>query len=226
MNGLIHTPTVLVLIFGMHGQPDGLWFFWALSAVITMLLIYIPVLRFLGEPHRYLEYAALPLAYLFMRQYPDPGAPHVLLLLWFAAVQALNYYAIWTSPYSTRLAADEDEALRFLSTLKPGNLMSVPTFFGIRAALTGRFRVVEFAGVIGSTPECNREFDEVYPLECDYPDSNLKSLIGRYGLNYHGPQQARQKQVPGQLRHDRLHQAVRKQGIYDLSSQFLKRGGS
>jgi hypothetical protein len=132
MNGLIHTPTVLVLIFGMHGQPDGLWFFWALSAVITMLLIYIPVLRFLGEPHRYLEYAALPLAYLFMRQYPDPGAPHVLLLLWFAAVQALNYYAIWTSPYSTRLAADEDEALRFLSTLKPGNLMSVPTFFGIR----------------------------------------------------------------------------------------------
>jgi hypothetical protein len=44
--------------------------------------------------------------------------------------------------------------------------------------------VVEFAGVIGSTPECNREFDEVYPLECDYPDSNLKSLIGRYGLNY------------------------------------------
>lgn len=184
MNGLIHAPTVFILFYGIPGPSDGPWFFWALSAVITMFLIDIPILRFLGEPHRYLEYATLPLAYLFMHRFPNFGAVHVGLFLWFAVVQALNYYALWSSPYSKRLASQEDEALSFLSALEPGNLMSIPTFFGIKAALTGNHRVVEFAGTIGSTRECNHEFTEIYPSECDYPNRDLTSVIGRYNLDY------------------------------------------
>lgn len=184
ISGFIHLPITFFIIFGSLDATDNLWLIWAVSGILTMLFTFLPVFRFLGEPHRYLEYIALPCSYIFIRHYPDFGLPHILILSWFLIVQLLNYYAIWSSPYSSKNNPQDDKAHKFLRSVKPGNTLVIPTFAGIKIALYCRHKIVEFTGIMGSTPQSNREFSFVYPEEFDYPNRNLSELINKYNIHY------------------------------------------
>ncbi len=184
LNGLIHLPTVAILVAGPLYPPNRLLWAWGLAGLITMFFIYIPLLRFLGEPHRYLEYVTFPCAYLFMSHFPEIGLFHLILFSWFLIIQLLNYYGIWASPYSAKKKLEEKKAIEYLKKMRPGNLLAIPTFMGIKIALYSSHRVLEFAGIIGSTEECNRDFFFVYPEEIDYPNRNLAGLVERFNIDY------------------------------------------
>lgn len=168
---------------GFHWTP---WVAYVMAGLVLVPVIATEMLKFLGEPERYLEFSIIPM-FAFLVHYPVPEHPWI-----FAIALGLGLFSM---KLQLDLKHEEGEGKlqsedtynnfkRYLTALPDSTILTIPFRTSMRFALEVPEKHRYVAPFLNVDLKFANDYRELYPDYTGFPSNNLQPLIEKYKIDY------------------------------------------
>lgn len=173
-----------ILFLILSGAEWSVFYSWAMTGMVLLLLISLETFKFLGEPERYLEFSFIPV-FVILSLADIPYFIVAMVVIGVFSIYLLHLY-LFISAYRQKQNATPDmiDIIGFFEETYDKTLLTIPlrlSFLMGYFSDTNRF-VTYFSNI--APGKLGKEYRELIPDLYPYPGRNLDRYIKKYDIDY------------------------------------------